>query len=97
MKQVTLVEWAELLRHAEKLGFYWNYAHELLRAFQGYDRLMEVYCTEIDEFEPMDDPYIGRFEKENIDHGDLNQMGRDIVYDFMQMHKLTVMSVTGND
>ena len=87
MKRVLLVGWSELLRHAEGLGFDWNYAHEILRVFQNYDNLAEVNCEGIDEFEPLGDPYIGLdFKKQP---GDLNQMGRDIVFDFMQKHKIT--------
>ncbi len=94
MKNVTLVGWSELLFHAEKLGFFWNYAHELLRVFQAYDRTLEVHCSEIDEYEPMSDPYVGDcFKRESKGHGDLNQMGRDIVHDFMQTNNLKVMTV----
>jgi hypothetical protein len=94
MKQVILVEWTELLRHSEKLGFKRNYAHELLRVFQGYDRTMEIECIEIENIDPMTDTYIGGYFKDQAkDHGDLDQMGRDIVYDFMQKHKLSVMTI----
>jgi hypothetical protein len=97
MKTVVLVEWTELLRHAEKLGFQWNYAHELLRVFQGYDNILELECTEIEYMDPMTDDYIGQYFKDQAkDHGDLDQMGRDIVYDFMQEHKLTVMTVASD-
>lgn len=95
IKQVTLIDWTDLLFHAEKLGFSWNYVHEILRVFQGYDRIMDVECSEIDAFEPMSDEYIGDYFKEQVkDHGDVDQMGRDIVYDFMQKHELTAMTVT---
>lgn len=95
-KQVTLVGWSELLFHAEKLGFFWNYAHEILRVFQGYDRVMEVYFDEIDEFVPLDDPYIHSKYKDpeyQAKSADMNEMGRDIVRDFMCKHKLKVMHV----
>jgi hypothetical protein len=95
MRKVNLVEWTDILFHAERLGFPWNYAHEILRVFQGYDRTMEVDCKYIDEeFEPLTDEYIGNhFKEEFKDDGDLNQMGRDIVYDFMQKHEINEMVV----
>ena len=98
MKQVTLVEWTDLLFHAEKLGFFWNFAHEILRVFQGYDRIMEIHYEEIDEYVPLSDPYINSSYKTkdlslNPNDADLNEMGRDIVRDFMQTHNLKVMTV----
>ncbi len=94
-KQVTLVGWSELLFHAEELGFWWNYAHEILRVFQNYDRgPLEIYYNEICDYTPLSDPYIGeRFKEDAKDHGDLNEMGRDIVRHFMEKHDLKVMHV----
>ncbi len=93
MDRVNLVEWTDLLFHAEKLGFSWNYAHELLRAFQGNNETKTICCEEIDEIIPMEAEYIYSFEEEHSKDGDLNQMGRDIVYDFMQMHKVKEMVI----
>lgn len=93
MRKVMLIEWTELLFHAKKLGFNWNYAHQLLRAFQNYERTMDINCEKIEEIEPMSDGYLGDFEKKHKSDGDLNQMGRDIVYDFMQTHNLKEMTV----
>lgn len=93
MRQVMLVEWTELLWHAKELGFAWNYAHELLRAFQYCNGTMDIECEEIEEVVPMYD-FLGDFEKKHKSDGDLNQMGRDIVYDFMQTHNLKEMTVS---
>jgi len=98
MRTVTLVDWTDLLFHAEELGFSWNYSHEILRVFQGYDRTIDIYCNEIDEYVPMEDEYIGAyFKNETVNDGDVNQMGRDIVYDFMQKHNLKEMTIASAD
>lgn len=94
LKIQNTVEWTELLFHAVDLGFEWNYAHEILRIFQDYDRVMEIDCCDIKYLTPLEDEYIGSmFLEMSKKDGDLNQMGRDIVYDFMQKHNVKKMMV----
>jgi hypothetical protein len=94
MKQQNVIDWTDLLFHAEKLGFNWNYAHEILRVFQRYDGALTIYCDEIEDMTPLEDECIGSYFLENHkDDGDKNQMGRDIVYDFMQKHNVTEILV----
>ena len=96
MRQVMLIDWTDLLHHAQELGFNWNYAHEILRAFQRDNGVLDIYCDEIDEIIPMNEMYIEGFEERNKKDGDLNQMGRDIVYDFMEANDLKEMTVCCN-
>jgi hypothetical protein len=91
--KMDVVEWSELIEHAEKQGFNWNYAHDIVRIFQHYDRASIVGCGDIEELNPLDDPFIKESLKDDIDKYDLNQMGRDIVYHFMQTHNLKSMLV----
>ncbi|MFW9871722.1 MAG: hypothetical protein ACFFG0_01380 [Candidatus Thorarchaeota archaeon] len=94
MKKQNVIDWTDLLFHAVELGFEWNYAHEILRIFQRYDGAITIYCDEIEEMIPLQDEYIGsHFKEDTKNDGDLNQMGRDIVYDFMQKHNVTEMLV----
>jgi len=93
LRTENVIEWPDLISHAEKLGFAWNYAHDILRVFSGYDHALKIDCEEIEELEPLTDPYIGDWIKEESTKFDMNQMGRDIVYDFMQLHKINEMVI----
>lgn len=91
MKDIMLkhvIDWTDLLEHAEECGFFWNYAHDILRVFQQYDGIRKIPCTRVEKLVPMNDPYMP--ERIKDDHGkyDLNQMGRDIVYSYMQKHNI---------
>ena len=89
-----VIEWTDLIEHAEAQGIPWNYAHDILRIFQGYDHAFPLGCGDIEDMNPLDDPYLASSIKADIGKYDLNQMGRDIVYHFMQTHKLKKMLVT---
>jgi hypothetical protein len=94
MRLTTVVGWSELLEHAGSLGFHWNYAHEILRAFQRYDGIRNIYCDRLEKVYPLKDHYISsHFLEQYSKDGDLNQMGRDIVADFMQKYNLKEMVV----
>jgi len=91
LRTENVIEWVDLISHAEKLGFAWNYAHDILRVFSGYNHALKIDCEGIEELEPLTDPYICDWiRKEPFD---MNQMGRDIVYDFMQLHNINEMLV----
>jgi hypothetical protein len=92
-KKYDVIDWADLIEHAQKQGFHWNYAHELVRIFQRDGKPFLLGCGDIMDLNPLDDPYIMDSMKPDFEKYDMNQMGRDIVYHFMQTYNLKEMLI----
>lgn len=49
MKRTLLINFGDLLSHAETLGFSWNGAHKILDDIYPYYGVREIYIDELDE------------------------------------------------
>lgn len=76
-KQVTLVEFPELLRYAETIGISWNLAHDILVK----DEIPPMYECNSREY------YINDFNADNDEYGYSDET-KKIMKGFFEKHKL---------
>jgi len=55
MKTTLLIDFGDLLSHAETLGFTWNGAHKILDSIYPAYGVKEIYVDELDEYELSED------------------------------------------
>lgn len=73
MKKVTLVEFSDLLHHAETIGYFWNQAHEILVK---------------DEVPPMYETKTSDIDKTSAEDFGWSEDSKKIVESFMEKNNL---------